>query len=339
MKQKIKSLLRVAYVAAGVMSCLALGVPALAQSSEISVVRDSLERIKRDLADLQRHIYKNRANSESSKKIGVEFEERQAAHSLIQITVLENEIRSLTGVIEETKHRVDKAQVRLDKLVEDVDFRLSKLEKSLMKVEKAPDEINSGGNSEKKSANTQTLNSESILRLPSVSGKNASAGSMPENKEQDDIKKTLTDINVSGNFDAILPDGDEKEQYEFALGLLREGLMIPSEMAQAEQAFKEFLIVNKEHPLTENARYWLGEAFYVRENYTDAAAEFIEGYQKSPFGGKASANLLKLGMSLIRLGRAEEACATFQELKEKFPDLSEDVKQRMEHEWQEASCE
>jgi TolA-binding protein len=83
----------------------------------------------------------------------------------------------------------------------------------------------------------------------------------------------------------------------------------------------------------------LGESYYVREDYNQAALVFVEGYQSSPYGGKAPDNLLKLGMSLSRLSRGEEACATFQELNEKFPEVLGSIKARAQKEWQKAGCE
>ena len=51
-------------------------------------------------------------------------------------------------------------------------------------------------------------------------------------------------------------------------------------------------------PLAGNAQYWLGETFYVRKDYSNAATAFAQGYEKYPKGAKASDDLLKLGMSL-----------------------------------------
>ena len=60
--------------------------------------------------------------------------------------------------------------------------------------------------------------------------------------------------------------------------------------------------------LAGNAQYWLGETYYVRKDYNNAAAVFAEGYQKYPKGGKAADNLLKLGMALGQLGQKTDAC-------------------------------
>ena len=63
--------------------------------------------------------------------------------------------------------------------------------------------------------------------------------------------------------------------------------------------------------LAGNAQYWMGETYYVRGRYQDAAVTFAEGYQKYPTNSKAPDNLLKLGMSLGQLGKKADACVAF----------------------------
>ena len=82
---------------------------------------------------------------------------------------------------------------------------------------------------------------------------------------------------------------------------------------------RNFIQAHPDHELSGNAQYWLGETYYVRKNYEDAVVAYLEGYQKYPKNQKAPDNLLKLGMSLANLGKKQEACATFTQLRQKFP--------------------
>ena len=82
-------------------------------------------------------------------------------------------------------------------------------------------------------------------------------------------------------------------------------------------------------PLAGNAQYWLGETYYVRKDYENAATAFAEGYQKYPESGKAADNLLKLGMSLGNLGKKSEACSAFARLDRDFPTAPANVKDRV----------
>jgi TolA-binding protein len=67
-----------------------------------------------------------------------------------------------------------------------------------------------------------------------------------------------------------------------------------------------------------NAQYWLGETFYVRKDYTNAAVIFAEGYEKFANSPKAPDNLLKLGLSLANINEQQQACRAFFELERRF---------------------
>jgi tol-pal system protein YbgF len=131
----------------------------------------------------------------------------------------------------------------------------------------------------------------------------------------------------------VLPAGTPEEQYAFAYGLLQQ-FRIP----EAEQAFAEFVLVNPGHALTGNAQYWLGETFYARGMFQEAALTFFQGYQEDSTGPKAADNLLKLGMSLARMDQITEACATFGELAVQFPDANQPVVEQAADERSRFSC-
>src|SRR3546814_16167351 len=85
-------------------------------------------------------------------------------------------------------------------------------------------------------------------------------------------------------------------------------LMSQTRYGEAESAFRQFIERHPDGQLTDNARYWLAETYYVRRQYPEAATAFLEGYQKAPAGSKAPDNLLKLGLSLSALQKKQEAC-------------------------------
>lgn len=133
---------------------------------------------------------------------------------------------------------------------------------------------------------------------------------------------------------ASLPAGaSPREQYAHAFGLLRQG-----QYDQASVALKQFLTEHKDDPLAANARYWLGETYYVRGSYVEAAETFLEGYQTDPKGAKAPDALLKLGMSLASLDKKSEACAAFQKLRGDYPNAPAGLKATLQREWQKNGC-
>ncbi|MBM4438674.1 MAG: tol-pal system protein YbgF, partial [Actinobacteria bacterium] len=131
----------------------------------------------------------------------------------------------------------------------------------------------------------------------------------------------------------ILPRGTAKQQYDFAYGLLQQ-FRIP----EAERAFTEFLTANANDELAHNARYWLGETYYFRAQYQQAAVAFFDGYQKAPTGPKAADNLLKLGISLGRMDQKQEACATLAELGTRFPNANQDIRNQAAAERRRLAC-
>jgi len=88
----------------------------------------------------------------------------------------------------------------------------------------------------------------------------------------------------------------------------------------AEAGFKGFLRQYPEHDLAGNAQYWLGETYYARGHYKQAASAFMDGYRKFSSSRKAPDSLLKLAITLKQLGQTDETCAALDQLDRQFPD-------------------
>src|SRR5581483_7719596 len=124
-----------------------------------------------------------------------------------------------------------------------------------------------------------------------------------------------------------------KQLYETAYGYL-----LQRDYGAAEAAFDEFLRRYPNDPLAGNAQYWLGESLYVRGQYRAAAGAFLKGYQAYGKSAKAPESLLKLAMSLQRLGQKDAACSSYSELATKFPRDPGHVKSTAQAERQRAGC-
>ena len=114
--------------------------------------------------------------------------------------------------------------------------------------------------------------------------------------------------------------------------------MQQADYERAEEALRLFLAEHQDHPLASNAQYWLGETFYVRSRYNDAAVAFAQGYQQFPSGPKAMDSLLKLGMSLGAMGQTQDACLTFSQLSNLFPDAPTAIMRRAQIERDRLQC-
>jgi tol-pal system protein YbgF len=126
---------------------------------------------------------------------------------------------------------------------------------------------------------------------------------------------------------------DPKQLYSTAYGYL-----IQRDYGAAEAAFDDFLRQYPNHPLAGNALYWMGESLFVRGQYRTAASAFLKSYQNYGKSDKAPESLLKLAMSLQRLGQKDAACSSFNELSTKYPNAPARVKTTAQTERQRGGC-
>jgi tol-pal system protein YbgF len=131
------------------------------------------------------------------------------------------------------------------------------------------------------------------------------------------------------------PEADTPPQqlYERAYGYL-----LQKDYSTAETTFDDFLKRHAGHQLAGNAQYWLGETYYVRGQYRPAATAFLKGYQDYAKSQKASESLLKLAMSLQRLGQKDAACSSFAEFATKYPSPPAHIKNLAQTERQRSGC-
>jgi tol-pal system protein YbgF len=102
--------------------------------------------------------------------------------------------------------------------------------------------------------------------------------------------------------------------------------------------FRTFMGSYPTHSLASNAQYWLAETYYVRGDYRQSAKLFAQGYQDYPQGSKAPDSLLKLGLSLSRLGKKDDACLSFKQLKKDFPGEQTAVMRAAQQEMKQIGC-
>ena len=115
-------------------------------------------------------------------------------------------------------------------------------------------------------------------------------------------------------------------------------MLLQQDYQGAEGAFAEFLRRFPSDPLAANAQFWLGEVYFVRAQYRQSANAFLKSYQNYANSPKAPDSLLKLAMSLDRLGQKDAACSTYQELGTKFPNAPAHVRTRAQAERARVGC-
>ncbi|MGA2089101.1 MAG: tol-pal system protein YbgF [Stellaceae bacterium] len=249
----------------------------------------------------------------------------------VRLDQLEDQQRQLIGQIEQLQNAINQLGSRLDKLSSDVDLRLNALEHAAPPAASpAPASAAPAGPPPKGAANAATPPS------PPPSGSmgtgNGVLGTLPAGEAPGGANAATTATSGVANPPAATP-ATPQDQYNHAFGLLQR-----ADYPNAETALRAFVKQFPKDPLAGNAQYWLGETYYVRKDWNDAAIAFAEGYQKYPKSSKAMDDLLKLGMSLANLGQKSNACASYARLDHDFPAAPAPIKERNADEQKKAGC-
>ena len=104
-----------------------------------------------------------------------------------------------------------------------------------------------------------------------------------------------------------------QENYEQARTLLGSG-----QYGAAAAEFLRYLEANTGGTLAANARYWLGETFYVQGQYQEAGAEFSRVLSDYPDSNKLPDAMLKLAYTQDELGDTAAAMMTLERVRQDF---------------------
>lgn len=326
-------------LAASVCTALLFGslVP---QTASAQSVDDQIQRLQRELSDLQRQVYGGETPPAGASS-GGGVAPTQAARIELRLNQFEDQLRDLTGRVEEMQFQADSVASRLDRLVADVDLRLQQLEQG------APPPLAAAGDPGSPSGDPGASQQGLVPSSPAATTSPAAPqtlGTIPETdlqnfqRQQGNVAANppaaaAPSTPAAGQALAAVPAGTPREQYDQAFALLRQ-----ANYQGAEEALSTFLVQHPNDPLAGNAKYWLGETYYVRGDYQSAAVTFAEGFEAYPDNPKAPDNLLKLGMSLASLGSKDDACGTFEVLQQRYADASATIIQRARQESQRIGC-
>ncbi len=267
----------------------------------------------------------------------------------IQIAELQNEVQSLTAKIEEMIFTMQSTVNNFNTFREDTEFRFIDINAKTESIENKqlsmtlPSNETQSNNQVVKSGETLNLEPQSLGTINVSSEEELSTSPFEikniDEQEEQEIINTISQDNIVAFEEqeivlAVLPEGDEKGQYEYAMGLLKQG-----DYELAEKAFQEFMTVGNDSSLLSNANFWLAETYYVRENYKDAAKNYLSLYQVYPDSKKAADALLKLGISLVNMDQKEQGCVTFIQLKDTYPNANTAVLDRGKLEIEKNGCE
>jgi tol-pal system protein YbgF len=250
---------------------------------------------------------------------------------------MESQMRDLTGRVEEFMNQVERLRQRVDQVNGDVESRFSQAPPPSGGYASAgpppPRTRGAGPSSRELPAEppgaTGTLTPpEPLLRAPG--GPSPLAGTLTPPGAAGPPELASAAAPPSGR---LMPNGSTSEQYNYAFGLLKQ-----ADYPAAEVALKSFVEQHPNDPMAGNAQYWLGETYYTRGRYAEAATAFAEGYKRYPKSSKAADELLKLGMSLGRANQKQNACVVLAQLDHDFPAPGAAIKERATTEKKKLGC-
>ncbi|GGD35243.1 tol-pal system protein YbgF [Pseudoxanthomonas indica] len=219
--------------------------------------------------------------------------EAQANNSQANLDLLnklgqqENELRELRAQIEKLQNDLDQMQQRNRDQYLDLDGRMERLEGGGVPPVSAP--------------------GAPAAPAAAPAGKSASAAPSP-------APRIEPAPSVHGDVGAMAQAGDERTAYNLAFDKLKSGDYVGS-----AQMFTSFLQAYPNGVYAPNALYWLGESYYVTQNYALASEQFQAVVDRYPTHDKAPGSLLKLGLSNYGLGKIDVAERVFTDVVSRYP--------------------
>lgn len=344
------------------ISSLALALfmtgPASAQSGSSDAAR--LKRLENEVETLSRALYKGEApppGAYAPDTSGV------TANMEVRLSTMEATVRELTGRLEEQQHATRQMQERLDRVLSELDRRMVDVETKVRGGAAAavpggayptagysdagdpPMPSWAGGTA------AQPMDAGDLTRpydgsaMAGPTGLNTGAGAVGgmvdgmaplEGAAANGAAGQLGELRqnpVTGQASLPVAGDSPAAFYEQAFALLRD-----RNYEGAGTAFAAFLERWPDHELATNAQYWMGESWYVRNDFERAARIFAEAYQKNPKGPKAPDNLLKLALSLNGMGKKKEGCLTLAQLEKDFGAINSPIVARAKQESGKIGC-
>ncbi len=280
---------------------------------------------------------------------------QDAADLLVRTTRLENQLRQMSGQIEQLQFENRRLSEQLRKFQEDVDFRLNEKGGGGRPNSAAPGPTGAppagaAPQRHRRSDAFDPATQQGAAGAPQqLGGGGAIAGIIEDDYAGGPATGQPLDLQgvgrpvPQGRMPHDRPRGasvaaasgpqSAKEAYDLAFASLRR-----KEYEQAEMGFRQFLQSYPRDRQAVDATYWLGESYLQRQRYREAAEQFLKISRESPKAAKAPDSLLKLGMSLNGLGAKEQACATYAKVGVDYPSASNAVRQGIARERRRSGC-
>ncbi len=323
-----------------------------AQSNDLMQMMGRLRQLENQVQTLSRSVYRGETPPASATNYAASTPTAGLAGFEVRLSQMEGELRKITGRLEQQDHEIAQLKSRFDRAMADMEMRLSSGASNRVMPNQYPAQMQTSGRPQM-APPTQPVDSglsRSDHAEPQIIPQNgqivvSSKGSSLEYQSNTvrplgQIKKEeiappgQTAVKAVNNAVGVHNENISPEKlYEKAFLMVRE-----ANYARAEEHFTVFLTEYPKHKFAPNAQYWLSETYYVRGNFQQAAQMFAKGYQSYPKSNKTADNLLKLALSLEKLGKTQDACLTFKQLDKELSTADTPVKRRADKEKERLGC-
>lgn len=280
-----------------------------------------------------------------------------ASDVVVRLEQIENQMRMLTGQLEQLQFRNQQLEQQLRRMQEDNEFRFQQLGGASAPRAGAPAQPAAPGrrgDAFDPAANPNAPGAPRALGALPPGQPSASPGPIMQEEgapvETRGARAPGSPLDLStlaqnpagsppqgsapGPMASLSPAPQSpKDEFEVGYGYLQR-----KDFATAESTFREFVRRYPNDRLAPDAHFFLGESLFQRQRYQDAAEAFLTVTTKYETVAKAPDALLRLGQSLAALGQKEMSCASFAEIGRKYPRASLSVKQGVEREMKRVRC-
>ena len=226
-----------------------------------------------------------------------------------QLTELRSEIQSLRGLVEQQTFKIDELEKRNRDQYVDLDARITRLQggapaQPMMDPDPA-------------AAVAPPAPDGTFTDVPPADPASGTVMEPPVLQEPIDAPATTGQAIEPGIIQSTADPMAERALYESAFDSLKEG-----RYAEAARRFQGFLEQYPSGEYSPNAQYWLGESYYVTQNYQIALEAFQRLLTNFPDSNKAPDALLKVGYCYYELRDWAKAESVLQQVVQQYPDTT-----------------
>ena len=253
---------------------------------------------------------------------------QDASEVLLRLNRMENQMRQLSGELEQLQFENKRLQDQLSKFQQDVEFRFQ-------------ESAGKNGGGAKPALPQKKSDAYDPSQPSNDAGQSRPAQSGPLNLNQAAHGPApaatapipfATASSAPASTGSIAP---AKPQNTYAEG---HSLVRQKKYSEAESVLRAFMQAHPKDAKIADATYWLGESYLRRNQYAGAAEQFLKIYQSYPKADIASEGLFKLALSLKGLNQKSQACATLAEWGRRYPAGDKSIKAQVEQESKKLAC-